>query len=132
MATGFISYCHKDEALKDQLRAHLAPLRRESLIDAWHDRRIAAGDRFDRGISSAVESADVILLLVSSDFIDSDYCYDVELRRAIERHELGDAMVIPVILRACAWQETRFGQLRATPKRRQSDNELDQSRRGRP
>lgn len=116
MATGFISYSHKDEALKDHLLAHLAPLRREGSIDAWHDRKVAAGDRFDRAISSALESADVILLLVSSDFINSDYCYDVELRRAMERHEHGDAVVVPVILRACAWQGTPFGRLRATPR----------------
>lgn len=113
---GFVSYSHKDEELKEQLLTHLAPLRRVGLIDAWHDRRISAGERFGNAISCELNRADIILLLVSSDFINSDYCYTIELQRAMERHQRGEAVVIPVILRPCSWHGTAFGSLLATPR----------------
>jgi hypothetical protein len=75
MASVFISYSHKDEALRDQLESHLALLKNQGLIDAWYDRRIVAGDEVDNAIFSKLEAADIILLLVSSDFISSPYCY---------------------------------------------------------
>lgn len=116
MATLFFSYSHKDEDLRDQLEVHLANLKRQGVIDTWHDRRILAGDEFDSQISNALERADVILLLISPDFIASDYCYDIEMNRALERHEMREARVIPVILRPCDWQGTPFGKLLASPK----------------
>lgn len=115
-ATVFFSYSHVDEALRDRLETGLATLRRQGLIEAWHDRRLAAGDEFDRGVRAELERADVILLLVSPEFIASDYCYDVEVRRALERHERGEARVIPVILRACDWHPMPFGKLLAAPR----------------
>jgi len=81
----------------------------------WHDRRIGPGQDFANEIDRHVETDDIILLLVSADFLDSDYCYDKEMTRAIERHEAGDAIVIPVILRACDWHGAPFGKLNATP-----------------
>ena len=78
-------------------------MKRQGIIETWHDRRIGAGQDFGCEIDQHVETDDIILLLVSSDFIDSDYCYNREIRRAMERHEAGDAIVIPVILRACDW-----------------------------
>lgn len=90
-------------------------LKRQGLISTWHDRRIGAGDHLDHEISQQMEDADVILLLVSSDFLASDYCYDKEMTRALERHQNGEAKVVPVILRACDWQNAPFGQLMATP-----------------
>lgn len=116
MATVFFSYTHVDEALRDQLEIHLAGLKRQGVVETWHDRRIAAGSDLDHTISRELEAADVILLLVSANFIASDYCYDREMRRALERHEAGDARVIPVILRRCDWHGTPFGKLMATPK----------------
>jgi pimeloyl-ACP methyl ester carboxylesterase len=116
MATLFFSYSHKDESLRDQLAVHLAMLKRQGLIEAWHDRRIRAGDEFDRTIDEWLERADVILLLVSPDFLASQYCYDVEVQRAMERHHQRAARVIPVILRPCDWKNALFAKLQAAPK----------------
>ncbi|MFT3942083.1 toll/interleukin-1 receptor domain-containing protein [Rhodopseudomonas sp.] len=116
MSSIFFSYSHKDEELRDQLETHLAMLRNQGLIDSWHDRRILAGDDFDHAINSQINTADVILLLVSPDFLASRYCYDVEVRRAMERQQAGEARVIPVILRHCDWHSAPFGKLLAAPK----------------
>lgn len=116
MAKVFFSYCHKDEGLRDQLEAHLALLRNQGLIESWHDRRILPGDEFGTEIEEALEAADVILLLISADFLASRYCYSIEMKRAVERHEASQACVIPVILRDCDWHEAPFGKLQAVPK----------------
>lgn len=115
MANIFFSYSHKDEALRDEIEIHLAILKRQGFIETWHDRRIGAGSDLDQAISQNLEAADIILLLVSSDFLASDYCYDVEMQRSMERHDAGEARVIPVILRACDWHDAPFGKLLATP-----------------
>ena len=116
MATVFFSYSHADEALRDQLEKQLAMLRRQGAIETWHDRRIGAGQGWAAAIDEHVETDDIILLLVSPDFLASDYCYDREMIRAMERHEAGDAIVIPVILRPCDWHGAPFGKLQAVPK----------------
>ncbi len=116
MASLFFSYSHKDEALRDRLETHLVMLKREGLIETWHDRRLVAGDEFDHEISAELDGADVILLLVSPDFLASTYCYDREMQRAMERHEKSEAIVIPVILRPSDWKRsTPFRKLLATP-----------------
>ena len=111
----FFSYSHADEELRNRLEVHLAPLKHQGLIDTWHDRRIAAGDVFDNVISAELEDAKLILLLVSSDFIASRYCYEVETERALERHETNEARVIPIVLRPCDWHGLPFGTLLALP-----------------
>jgi TIR domain len=111
----FISYSHKDAALRDRLETHLAMLKRQGAIEAWNDRRLIAGDEFNGRISEELERADVILLLVSPDFLASDYCYDVEMARAMERHEARKARVIPIVLRPCDWHSAPFGKLVAAP-----------------
>jgi hypothetical protein len=116
MATLFFSYSHRDEALRDQLETHLSMLKRQGFIETWHDRRITAGEVFDTAISANLERADIVLLLVSPDFIASDYCYDREMMRAMERHAADSCTVIPVILRPCDWHDGPFGKLIATPK----------------
>jgi len=116
MAIVFFSYSHKDEGLRDQLETHLSMLKRQGFIETWHDRRITAGEPLDTAISSNLERADVVLLLVSPDFLASDYCYDKEMKRALERHEAGQCTVIPVILRPCDWHDAPFGGLLAAPK----------------
>jgi len=116
MAEIFFSYSHRDEDWRDRLEVHLATLRRLELITAWHDRRIKAGDELAGKIDQKLESAQIILLLVSADFLNSDYCYDVEMNRAMERHEAGNARVIPVILHHCDWHSAPFGKLLAAPK----------------
>lgn len=115
MAKVFFSYSHADEALRDQLEKQLAILQRQGLLDTWHDRRIPVGAEIDQEISSQMEAADILLLLISPDFISSNYCYDVEMKRAMERHESGEAKLIPVILRPCDWHHAPFGKLLATP-----------------
>ncbi|MDF4024652.1 toll/interleukin-1 receptor domain-containing protein [Luteibacter sp. PPL201] len=115
MASVFFSYSHADEQLRNELEVHLAMLKREGIIDTWHDRRIEAGENLDRSIDERINRDDIILLLVSSSFLDSAYCFDVELERAMARHEAGDAVVIPVILRPCDWTHAPFGKLLALP-----------------
>ncbi|MDK3017032.1 toll/interleukin-1 receptor domain-containing protein [Pseudodonghicola flavimaris] len=116
MTKVFFSYSHKDESLRDMLQTHLAGLQHKGLIETWHDRRIGAGDEFENAIDQNLNDADIILLLVSSDFIGSKYCYDIEMRRAMERHEAREARVIPVILRHCDWHDLPFGKLMAAPR----------------
>ncbi|ACF00311.1 hypothetical protein I8G32_01634 [Rhodopseudomonas palustris] len=112
----FFSYSHADEALRDQIETQLALLKRQGIIDVWHDRRIGAGREFAREIDQHVESDEIILLLVSADFLASDYCYEKEMLRALTRHDAGEAVVIPVILRACDWHGAPFGKLNAVPR----------------
>jgi len=115
VATLFFSYAHADEDLRDQLETHLSGLRRQSIISSWHDRRIIAGTEIGHAIDSHIDTADIVLLLVSPNFIASDYCYEREMGRALERHRKGEARVIPVILRPCDWHDLPFGKLLATP-----------------
>ena len=112
----FISYSHKDEKMRKQLEQHLAILKRQGVICNWHDRRISAGEEWGEKIDAHMNSADVILLLVSAHFLASDYCYDIEMKRAMERHASRNARVIPVILRPCDWQKAPFGKLQALPR----------------
>jgi hypothetical protein len=115
MNSVFLSYSHKDEAIRDQLETHLSMLRRQGVISMWHDRRILPGDNIDDIIMRELEQADIVLLLVSPDFLASEYCYGVEVARALDRHAAGEARVIPVILRPCDWHTAPFGKLRALP-----------------
>ena len=111
----FYSYSHKDEPLRDQLDTHLKILQRQQLIQPWHDRRIIAGEKWADEIDDNLTRADIILLLISADFIASDYCYDIELQQAMERHHNGEAQVIPIILRSVDWSGTPFSQLQGLP-----------------
>lgn len=112
----FYSYSHKDEGLRDELETHLSILRRRGVISNWHDRRISGGLEWADQISEHLNKADLILLLVSADFLASDYCYDKEMMRAMARHQLGEARVIPIILRDCDWDFTLFSKLLALPR----------------
>jgi formylglycine-generating enzyme required for sulfatase activity len=112
----FFSYSHRDEELRNELETHLALLKHEGVIEAWHDRKIPLGSEWAEEISENLNTADIILLLVSPDFLASPYCHDVEVVRAMERNEAGSARVIPVILRPCDWRRVPFGKLQALPK----------------
>jgi tetratricopeptide (TPR) repeat protein len=112
----FISYSHKDEDLREELDTHLANLKRQGKIRAWHDRAIEAGAEWDAEIKQHLETAQIILLLISPRFIASDYCYDLEMQRAIQRHDEGTARVIPIILKPCDWQDSPFSKLQVLPK----------------
>jgi hypothetical protein len=112
----FYSYSHKDETLREKLETHLSLLRKEGYIHDWHDRKIGAGQEWKNSIDGNLEAAKIILLLVSSDFIASDYCYGIEMKRALENHRVGEAQVIPIILRPCDWDKAPFAKLQALPK----------------
>ncbi|WP_228038526.1 toll/interleukin-1 receptor domain-containing protein [Nostoc sp. LEGE 12450] len=112
----FFSYSHKDETLRDELAKHLTILEWEGVISSWHDRKILPGEEWDRQINDNLNTADIILLLISSDFLFSKYCRDVEVKKAIERHHAGEACVIPVILRSVDWSGAPFAKLQALPK----------------
>ncbi|MBD2103169.1 NB-ARC domain-containing protein [Leptolyngbya sp. FACHB-261] len=112
----FIAFARKDEELGQELENHLSILRRQGVIQAWHSHLIQAGQDTQAEIETRLDAAQVILLLVSSDFLASDDCYDVQLQRAIERHEAGTARVIPVILRSVDWRGAPFARLQALPK----------------
>jgi TIR domain-containing protein len=110
----FFCYAHEDEPLLKKLKTHLKPLQRQGLIDIWYDRDISAGTEWEREISKQLNTAQIILLLISPDFMNSDYCYSIEMKRALERHENSEARIIPVILRHVYWQGV-LGKLQALP-----------------
>lgn len=121
----FYSYSHKDEELLVELREHLSSLRKQGVITDWHDRNIRAGSEWGGEINERLERASIILLLVSASFINSHYCYGVEVRRALERHAAGEARVIPVLLRDVDWEGTPFGHLQALPSNGVAVNSWD-------
>lgn len=116
MAKIFFSYSHVDEDLRDELQKHLAVMQRAGLISTWHDRRLMAGDNLGGEIQKNLDDADVVLLLVTKDFLASGYCYDIEFQRALERHRAGEARVIPIILKHCDWLSTPMRELVAAPR----------------
>jgi hypothetical protein len=112
----FFSYSHKDEDLRDKLEQHLSLLKREGVIKGWHDRKISAGKEWSNEINTHLDTAKVILLLVSPSFIASDYCWDIEVTRAMQRHEAKEAIVIPVIIKPVDWKSAPFAKLQALPR----------------
>jgi hypothetical protein len=112
----FFSYAHEDEALMDAVRRQLVVFERAGRILKWHDREIPPGTDWEGQIDDRLQRAHVILLFVSPSFIESRYCYDVEVVAALGRHEDGTARVIPVILRPCAWEAAPFASLQALPQ----------------
>jgi len=114
--TVILCYAHRDERLREELDKHLSVLRRGGVIQSWHDRRIIPGSELDPEIDQHLRSCDLILLLISPDFMDSDYCYRREMRAALKRHAKGQARVIPIILRPVDWRRTPIGRLLALPR----------------
>ena len=111
----FFCYAREDEDLRNGLEKQLRALKRQGLIDLWHDREISPGLEWESEIDKHLNTAQIILLLISPDFMDSDYCYSVEMKRAMQRHKRGDARVIPIILRPVYWRGAPFGKLQALP-----------------
>jgi hypothetical protein len=112
----FFSYAHEDEALMDDVRRQLIVYERNGRILKWHDRQIPPGAEWRNEIDSRLDYAQIVLLFMSPHFIESHYCYEVEGKRALQRHQDGKARIIPIILRPCAWYETPFGKLQALPR----------------
>lgn len=111
----FISYSHKDREYVYELSTYLKGLIRNGLIETWSDSTIMPGSDWDSEIKSQLTEADIIILLVSSDFIASDYIHNVELKKAIVRHNNGEAIIIPVIIRPCDFSNLEIGKLQALP-----------------
>ena len=112
----FCSYSHRDEKLRDKLAQHLRILEHQGVIESWHDRKISAGTEWAQAIDESLNSADIILLLVSDNFLASDYCYGLEMKRAMERHEAGAVRVVPILLKPVDWVGAPFAKLQAFPK----------------
>jgi hypothetical protein len=112
----FLSYAHADEDLKKELDKSLMPLKRSGKIETWNDRELIAGQEWNAEILDELSKAEIILLLISVDFIASQYIWDKELATAMKRHEDGTAQVVPIILKNCLWQDMPFAKLQALPR----------------
>ena len=111
----FISYSHQDKALLKELEKHLSNLKRQHVIASWYDGNISPGTEWESQIITHLNTDQIILLLISADFMDSDFCYSVEMTRAIARHDADQARVIPIILRPTDWKGAPFSKLKALP-----------------
>lgn len=112
----FLSYSHKDEDIKENLDVFLSTLKRSNKIDTWNDRKILGGQNWDNVIKKELEEADVILLLISAYFINSNYIWNVELAKAIDKHNKGEAIVIPIFCKPCDFKDTPFQSIQGYPK----------------
>ncbi len=111
----FISYSHRDSEALKRLHVHLASLKREGRIQAWYDRDILAGDDLDAEIKEQLEDCELFLLMVSPDFLASEYCVETEMSRALERHDAREARVVPIIIEPCDWTNSPLRALKAVP-----------------
>lgn len=113
----FLSYAHEDTDIMNKLRTHLSPLVRKGLATVWYDRDIQPGEEWAPAINRHLRTAEIILFLVSVDFISSEYCYKIEMQEALDRHERNETCVIPVLMRPVDdWQHTPFGKIQAIPR----------------
>src|ERR1019366_1934976 len=111
----FCAYAHEDDVWRKKLEIHLSLLKRQGLVSFWHDRLITPGTGWAKEIDTHLETASVILLLVSADFFASDYCYGIEMKRALEREAAGEARVIPILVHSVDWKGAPFTHLQALP-----------------
>src|SRR5215469_2289900 len=112
----FFSYAHEDEDWRKKIEKYLSTLQRQHYIQGWHDRNILAGSKWEREIMTRLNTAPIILLLVSQDFLASDFCWGIELQQTMQRHDAGTAYVIPIIVRPCSWQRESFARLQFLPQ----------------
>ena len=107
-AVGFISYSHKDTRRCDELREHLSQLVRERLVTVWHDGLIDQRNPWDAEIKAHLDAADIVLLLISARFLSSYYCCEVEVTAAMQRHERGEAVILPILIGRCDYETASF------------------------
>jgi len=112
----FISYAHEDQAFRKELDKHLSNLKRQQLISAWYDGDIMPGTEWQPQIMHHLQTDQIILLLISADFMASDFCYSIEMTQAMDRHRANQARVIPIILRPTDWKGAPFAGLKVLPK----------------
>ncbi len=115
--TILLCYAHQDERMVTHLKSHLSALERNGLIAIWDYGHISPGTEWEQEIATHLDEAQMILLLISSSFLASNYCYRIEMQRAIGRHERKEACVIPIILRPVRWNEPPLDKLQALPDR---------------
>src|ERR1700694_5312422 len=111
----FCCYARKDQSLLNELKIHLTSLQQQGFIALWSDIDIDPGAAWEEEIKKHLNTAQIILLLISPDFMASDYCYSIEMRRALERHERGEAHVIPILLRPTIWKGAPFDKIQVLP-----------------
>lgn len=111
----FYSYSHKDEDYRVEFENQLRSLRNQGWVEDWHDRMLVPGQNWEREIDKRLFSSDLILLLISVNFISSDYCWQVEMEQALELHERGLATVIPVMVHPCEMRSTPFRRIQGLP-----------------
>lgn len=111
----FISYAHKDRTLRDELATHLSNLRNQGIVSDWFDGDISPGTEWEPQIMTRLNTAQIILLLISADFMASDFCYGIEMIQAIARHDANQARVIPILLRPTDWKGAPFAKLKLLP-----------------
>jgi TIR domain/HEAT repeats len=112
----FYSYSNKDIEFRNQLGTYLAPLRHKGKITDWHDRKIAPGSDWQKEISDQLAGANLVLFLISADFLNSEYCLGVEVQSALRRLQEGTVKVVPILLRECLWQESVFSEIQMVPR----------------
>lgn len=112
----FISYSHKDQEYLEMLLKHLAQVKRERLLNAWTDHEIEAGSSFNADISNSLEQAKIFIALLSPDYINSNYCYEKEFKKAQDLYKAGKLKIVPVVVEPCDWHNTPFADLKALPK----------------
>ena len=112
----FLSYSHKDSDIKEELDTHFAPLKRSGKAQTWSDRDIELSSEWDEAIKRELEEADIILLLISANFIASNYIWEKEITRAMQRHECKEARVIPIFAKKCVFEDMPFAKLQGLPK----------------
>jgi predicted GTPase len=111
----FISYSHKDDIYRNDFETTLSLLKRQKIVNIWYDRKILPGQYFDDEISKNLENADIIVPLLSPDFINSDYCYDIEMIKAFQLHDEGKVIIVPIIVRPCSWKNSPFANFQVLP-----------------
>ena len=112
----FLSYAYKDEPWRDELATYLDNLRWQGIITGWHERNISLSKEWSREIDPDLDTAQIILLLVSPDFVQSEYCYSLEMKHALQKHAARQARAIPIMLRPIIdWEDTPFTGLPTLP-----------------
>ena len=119
LAKVFVSYAHLDDRFRVELEVQLQILKNKKYLDWWTDRRLVPGDEFEIAIKEKFRSADIILLLISSYFLASPFCWEIELAEAIDRHDNGTARVVPIFVRECLPEETPIEKLHGVPPKNQ-------------
>jgi len=116
MANLFLSYSHNDARLVERLNVHLASMKRQVAIETWFDHDILAGEDFSDEIRNALDKADIFIAIITPDYLNSAYCYDIEMQEALKRHAQGTLTVVPVIGQPCDWTSSPFAKLKAIPQ----------------